>query len=385
MIKAKTFIEALNCFSTDTRRSRRFLNDKRLSQSEKNILNCFFLLRENQHQEIISELSKITEIADPVVLAQKNLLLGITYNNLDQHQKALTHLQSSRELLKNNKLSYFEMIAELNLFVVYQNLKDGKSMRKVLWHLKKLPVKDPLSKIRILRCHFKYAMLVHKLDDAESALEEIHSLKKHLSDSDAIGLLVDQFNFAITKNDLPEARHHLNQMKTYRAFASTEQYNFMKKLLDFLLEKKTIYIQDQDFFNSPVLFYQIKVINFLASAKDRDAEKMWKQLRMMNVNLYGEDFKYHGPVCLFSLALDKVLTHLTPVADIIDPIQFILNHPGPIRKDDLFRAFWGTDPESKEDYAKLSKRLYDLKQKHGFTLKTEKGCYILVRDSKKAA
>lgn len=385
MIKAKTFIEALNCFSTDPRRARRFLDDKRLAQNEKVILKCFFLLRENQHQEILTELSSITEIADPVVVAQKNLLLGITYNNLDQHHKAIACINESISQLKKYKLSYFEMIGDLNLFIIYQNLKDEKAMRGVLAHLKKLKITDPLSQIRILRCHFKYYVFMNKIEAAESTLDEISSLKKFMSDSDAIGLLVDQFEFSITKNDFTEARGILTKMKNHRAFASTEHYNFLKKLLDHQMDDKPLYVTNQDFVNSPILFHQIKVVQFLAEADTGEAQIAWKMLRNMNSNLYQDNFNYTGPICLFSICMEKHLDKINTPEIISDPISFLQNHEGPVRKEVLFKAFWGREPESKEDFAKLSKHLYDLKEKYGLNLKTQKGCYLLIKDDKKKA
>lgn len=100
-IKTKVFFDLIFSHSRDPKRVKRFIKvDKRLSMSEKQILNGFLLMRDNKNAEALELAEDISSQSDEFVECLRFFLLGATLNNLGHYEKSLINFQKSR----NNSL-----------------------------------------------------------------------------------------------------------------------------------------------------------------------------------------------------------------------------------------------------------------------------------------
>lgn len=389
MIKVKTFVQALRGFAKDPQKTRSYFDDRRLTLSEKNVLKAFFLYRDNKLQEALDCLIAITGALDPVVVGLKDLITGMTLANQSHFKEGIPYLENSLDILVKYKLEYFRFLALANLFVVHLNLKDKKNTKTILMKLKAFPDKTEWQMLYLMRSHFNFFLLLGKYNEAEEILAEIEGKRNIMSEGDIINHLVAKFDFGIKKKDFDLAQNTLKEMTKYRKYHLTSNYNFMKILLDHYLNQTPIYVENSDFKDCPLLFYQIQLIKSLEEQNQKSAKTSWDKLHHMNSEIYQSDFSYHGDPCLFSLCLSlyetsqKKLsppTHGSPSSSLYEKFKIIfLQSPGVFfEKEKLYFMVWGREIESKDDLGKLSQYIYLLRTKDRLEIKMKKGCYCLV-------
>jgi hypothetical protein len=392
VIKVKTFITALKLLSSDPVKAKSFLQDKRLSQNEKIILRCYFLLRDNELDEVVSQLKQISSCTDTIVEAQKQLLLGLTANNQSHFKEAFAYINTALKLLKNKELPYFEYIGLYNQFIISFNQKDREQMRSILGKLKKLPLEKEADQIMILRCFLNYYTLHDQFNEAHHMIEEIEQISGTLTESDGISFLIDKINLAVKEEKFDQCQKILSEMKKFRKFHLTENYNFIKLLLDNITHDTPLYFNQDLFVRIPVLHYQMKTIRALEEGNEGEAKESWAKLTELYPELYEENFKYRGDKSLFSLALNKHVAKIRPT-----PLQFsgdssqhekiltlLQNAKAPINRDLIYHAIYGKPAECKDDYLRLSKVISRLKKKTSLEIGYKKACYFLVK-TKQAA
>ncbi len=223
---------------------------------EKKIIIDHSLIRNNQNSKVIEEIENISEGEIDFVNAHQNLLLGIACNNLSLFNKAEIYLEKSTQTLRDLELHYYAFISLFNQFMLYSNMRDYSEMSKALKRMKEIPLDSRMLEIRLMRCEFIFANEMNHNKEAEIYLNRIEQIKHEMVESDLIAHLVTEFMFYIKLERLTEARETLSAMKSFRKFHLSENYNFMKKLLDHLMDNSPIYAYDHDFKNTPFLFYQ---------------------------------------------------------------------------------------------------------------------------------
>lgn len=389
MIRPKTFIKALKLFSSKPERVKEYLLDRRLSVSEKTILQCYFLLRDNKLHSALEILKAVTQISDPFVEAQKNLLLGMIHNNMGNFPEAKQSISSAIPHLKLFDLPSFEFIAFHNLFIIAHNLQNGNEMRHWLIQMAALDIEGSHQEIRFLRCEFILYMFEEHHDRAEIAMKALDRLKQYMCESDRIGHLVNEFCFYVKQENFEQCRASLDQMKKYRKFHLTENFNYMKKMLFHYFEDAPLYIQDDKFQKD--LLFQLKVIQCFEEMNYVEAEKWWGKLSEMLPAIYMTDWQYKGEKNLFSLCLDKHLARKETVDTLSinessrSQMAVDLLCRGPVQRDILFKCFWGTMPKDKNDLTRLSHRVHRLKRRFDLDIVYRKGCYLLKEKGQKIA
>lgn len=392
MVKIKTFIEALSFYHADFKKFQRYLQDKRLSQAEKTILRAWINLREVKLQKIISELAPLKTF-DKEVEAQRQLLLGIAYNNTGELLHAVPTLLHAIGPLKDSNLpnSYFAAIN--TLFITYHNLKDLDGMARVLEEMVEFEKPTTGQQIEILRRQFSFFCFIGKLDKARLIMKKIDKYKKYFSDAQKINLLMDKFDLAIKADSYKVCEEILSEMKNHRNFQLSANFKFMRKLLSLITTGESLYLYPKDFAENPQLCAQVKVLLAMEQGNYEDARREWLQLSKMSPSIFDKDFGYHGDKCLFSVAINK----LQPKKEILFAkkgemnnealfLKIMTEHQGiPISKEELFYEMWGKELESKDDLNKLVCTVYRLKTKHKLTIKSRKGCYILEKAHLKKA
>ncbi len=380
-MKQKTFHDVLSTFSENVEAAKDALNDKRLTQFEKTIIEGYLNLRDNKNLEVIHTMESYQGECSNFVLAQKHLLLALAYNNLNQFTKAeelLLRVLPSFEM----SFPYFEFMTRVNLFINYLNTQQISKMYDCLKQLEMIPNLTIRAQIRLCMCQFFYNSAVQEDLAAGESLQKINSFKDQMTESDWMAHLINVFSFAMKTEDMEKGEEVLNEIIKHRKYRTKENFKFMKTLFFHLTENKPIYITDDDFVATPFLYYQIKLIQKLEGMELGDAKFFWGKLQNMFPEQYLDHFQYRGPKCLFSLCLHKHQSKLLKPMKIeetgshLEKLDVIFkSHPGPYSKDELFEALWGRKPVDKSDYVRLSNTLARFKAKSQITIKTRKGCY----------
>lgn len=386
-MKCKTFDLILREMNFRPHLFEKWLQDKRLSSLERKIVNGYKLLRNNQCRQIITDLNQAALSDLPFVNAQRHLLLGLAYNNLSEFIKSEEELVIALKIFKELHLDYYVFIASFNHFILSYNLINVAKMESILVKMREIKIDSPMLEARLARCEFIFANITEDNEAAQIWIAKISKMKEHLVESDQIAQLVAEFVFYVKMNDLDSAKVTLDRSKQFRKFHLSENFNFMKKMLDNLMNNTPIYAYKENFCNAPVLWFQLQVIHFLETGDNDQASLYWDRLRELAPTTYAPNFEFKGPQGLFSLCLRKHLktqsaTKLAPVisndAGLVDKLLMTLyNSKGPLPKGELYEIVWGKIPDTKEDMDRLARLIYKAKKRHNLDIQSIKGSYLL--------
>lgn len=381
----KTFYKTLLEFSLDPTKAKKCLQDKRLTLTEKKIVEAWLLIRNNQNDEAVQYMRSLPASEYEFVEGQRKLVLGHALNSLSHFEESEKFIKDALEHFENFEVPYFKFIGNLLLFTIYSNRNLIPEMFERLQNMEKLPQESKLQKIKLLRCQFDYYALVDE-SKARALLSEIDKHKASMSEGDITAHLICEFMFFVSVEELDRCEVILEEMKSYRKFNLTENFNFMKKTLAHLNHNAPIYLYGDDFKAVPVLFEQLKVIQNFEENNHQEAKVYWEKLQTRFPETYADQFHYNGPTCLFSLCLKK---HLRPAFELITTdrpkfsskldllIDIMSRATTPVTKGQLYECLWGTHPEDKTDMAKLTKLISRARSEHGFEIKTRKGTYYV--------
>lgn len=393
-MKEKTFYNILLSFNENPAKAKKKLDDKRLTLVEKKIVQGHLLLRDNKNSEVINLLLTQTPSELLFVESQRLLLLGCAYNNLSQFVQAQEYIIKSIEIVQNLNAPYFHFLGWFNYFWICANLNKLEEMSLSIETLSKLPISSKREQVRVLRCQFCFYQMSGRINEAELCMRSIDKVKEGLSESETIFYLIDKFMFYIQIEKFEFAMSTLEEMKKNRKFSLSENYQFMKLLLNNLVSGSVIYAYDADFKDAPVLLHQIRVIQALEARDNEQAKYFWDKLTHEFPGLYLDNFKYNGEKCLFSLCLDKHYTKMPSHTSFnfeegltkLDKLKIIFEREqNPISASNLFELIWGRSCESKDDLLKISKLIYRLKAEGEIQVEYKKGTYKVVSSSKIAS
>jgi tetratricopeptide (TPR) repeat protein len=385
-LKQKHFAFVLSQFSLDPNKAKAALTDKRLTAMEKIIVECYFLHRDKKNTEVISLLNKTSLDAPDFVLAQRNLILGLSYCNIDRYYDSELHLMDALAYFKKEGLTYFEFVTRSNLFILYLNSGADLNMQKILKDIQNLPLEEPRVLVRRMLLEFFYYNFIKDFDSAETVLNKISGMRDCLTDSDYPPFLTNKFDFFVKREDFEKAALVLEEMKDFRKYNMKENFSYCKYLLEHVLKNSPIYFYEKTFDNHPTLFNQLKVIQKLEERNFSEATLFWRKLQTMHPHLYLDNFVYKGEKSLFSVCLGKHVSQCLQIDKKLPTIEgdhleklakFFHETKEPIPKDDLYLLVWGERPTSKADYVRLSNTIGRLRKKYGLVIKSRKGCYYL--------
>lgn len=387
-MRPKTFIEALNCFSTGTKKSKSFLTDKRLLQTERNILKCYFLLRDNKLNDVDKILRGMSTESSSVVESQKSLLWGLVLMSRSNYLEAMYAFRESLMLMNGEDLAYFEMIALVNLFFSSFNLRDVKTMEEALQRLNAHNCRRPIEKLRVLQCKFNYYSFIKDFEVAKKILMEIDKMRDLLPEADNINHLTCKLDFYLRLDELELALQTVEMMKDHRKFHLSQSFRYIRILLDHYLFHGPLYFADDDFKDHFVPFHELKVIQKLEEGDSAGALVFWLELQKTNPVLYDGEFDYQDDKNLFGRCLSKYKATLKAKMDIQNSSENILktlyrvfrDSTSPIRKELLFEMLWGRPPESKEDMLRLAKNVSKVRTTYHLDIKSRKGSYYLEKN-----
>jgi hypothetical protein len=371
-------------------KAKKLIADQRLSQIEKRILECHLLVRNNKNESALEILTRISPSNLEFVESQRLLLIGVALNNLSRFSEANQKLKQASHILNQlNSYSYL-FTAYFNLFLVHYNLSNTDLMLEYIKLMKTIKPLNKIQTVRLYRCQFLYFTEIEEFIKAEEYLHLIKISKNEMLESDQISHLIGEFNFHLKRKKFTECYQTLAEMKKHRKFQLSENFNFIKLLLDHLQHDKPIYAYDQDFKKIPLLFHQLKVIQSLESSDLPAAHKHWNELNQMQPEIYLKNFKYQSSICLFSLCLNKyenTFDHADPEikkkkTKIATLIELLTSSKTILTKERIYRYLWGESPKDKSDLNKLTRMVSKIRDVHHLNIKTRKGCYYI--DSKKS-
>lgn len=384
-LKTKTFYQALLQISHSPLKAKSYLQDKRLTQLEKKILHAYFLFRDGKFTDVICQIESL-EVIEPEILAQKNLLLGLAFNNLTQFNLANEFYQRALIHFKELKLPYFYHLTLVNQFYLALTCFDQKLINSIGKKMEMINLSNTSNPVRILRCLYHYYRINAKTKEANAIHSKLFLQFKTFSEADQLNFLMDYFQKSLIEKKYHDCYEALGHLKKLKKYYSSENYKFMFKILSFIDKGAPIYFQQKDFEKVPFLEEQMNCLRALEEGDSRKAELHWNNLSHQMNMIYLKPFQFNGDDCLFKFALNKLVkNHLSEVKplnleglSVKEKILTVLKHAkNNVPQDILFELVWGRKPLNKNDYQILSKALYKMKKEKSVEIQCHKKCYFL--------
>lgn len=396
LVKCKTFEVYLRELIYHPERSKKWLADKRLSEMEKSILRGHLLLRDNKTTEALKEVEKFSASDIEFVNDHRNLLLGICHNNLGNYASAKKYLELASFGLEKSHQYYHLFTTLYNLSILAYNQGQLESLRSSVERMVRLRVDGVLPQIRLLCCQFLLALETGEDDKVRECIKKLNGLKSEMPESELGPQLVSEFMFYMKNEELDKAEAILQEMKKYRKFTLSENYNFMKGLLGYLRNDSTLYVYPNMFsHSSSVLYYQMKVIETLQVGDKESAGEFWKKLQVEHSqSLYQDDLQWTGKKCLFSLCLEKSKANLASTAPFKIVIgdgpkhqvlyNILLEANAPVKAAELYEILYGEVVQEKDDLKKLVRLVVTVRDYYKAEIVSKKGTYQLIKKNQVA-
>lgn len=384
-IKCKTFDAYLKEIVYHPERSKKWLNDRRLTLIEKKILSCYMLIRDNKNAEVIPIIEQLPASDIDFVNHHKNLLLGISYNNTGKFDLAEKLLKNSVQDFEQSHQPHHLFTTLFNLLMIKSNTGKFSEMPEILSKMENLRPDGKQNQIRFLRCQYIYATDVCDHEQTAVIAKKINKIKKDMSESDLIQHLVCEFMYQIKVGQINEANETLVAMKSHRKYMLSENFIFMKKLMDYLLKDSSIYVYEREFPVLKILYHQIKVIEALQAKNQQAAQTYWNILAQTMPEVFLNNFEYRAETCIFSVCLAKALNHKAPAMETLALEEDMPKHKkgflvlekaeAPVPKEELFKLIYGKEMEDKTEAINLSNLIAKIRTIYQVEISYKKSTY----------
>lgn len=387
--KSKIFYQILLEHSFNVVKAKKLIaSDRRLTRDEKTILKCFLLMRENNNTKALELVEEVRPQTEPLVESMRFFILGGLLNCFGMQEKSHMHYLASYKHLPKGQDTHLEFVIMLNLYIISVNQRNLKNITEFISIMNKMQGLNEEDILTLTKCNFNYATITVDLKKAQKLYLELEKNKTRFKSHTLISYYFNVWDFALVKKDVKLCEKVLEQIQDQRVYSSTQNYNYMKLLLNHYFYDKPVFINEQIYRNFPKLLAELKLIRALETNKMSEAQGQWKQLERFNPFCFKPDFKFVGHTTILSLCLKKHEAKLTatpsdikvdPKKSITDNIKSILLENKSITKDDLFVALFGRAAESKLDYARLAREIYKCKSQFKFEIDSKKGKYSLIK------
>lgn len=388
----KTFFEAYESINRDHRVFKTYFKDKRLTISEKQLLQALMQMKKSKFDEVFKILSDIKS-QDTFVLAMKYFLLGYTFYFDGRYLKSAQQLIKSLNLFETIKADNFTIKPISVLSHVYFAICDLQRLEKyyqVFLDLNLNAVKKDLVDL-------EYQIYISYLKNEEAKCfklidkvceTQINHIKLNLPNFELL-----KFALFVKNEKFDEAYESYHKYKALNGYKLISNKTFIVTLLNHITKNEKVYAYKKDFKDSDHLYYQLKLIRAFTLKNKEDCVEIWEKLKSFSPDLYGERYQYNGQKGLFSIALDKH-TKSSEVCDSnshfdIDEaelatkkttsakLDYILkNSPSHITKDELIYLVWGEEWTPENDN-RLRTLIYRYKKKHQCQIDVVDGKYKL--------
>lgn len=381
-----TFVKNFDLIIKNFKHHKRYLADKRLTQTEKKVLQAHCYIRDNKNRAALELLEQISE-TNEYLKAHINLLSGLAYNNISFFQRSKKRLEKAKITFQVYESKYL-FLTLVNLYTCELNLLQNKEMNKIFQELSDLEFQNIHQDLVFKRIKFNFHIHTDEFEKAYEMLDDLYENFENFKVSVKPAFLIDVFNLAIKTDNFQLAYKSLDKLKTIKKYHLTENYKFMKALLDFIDSNQAIYITEGQLQKVPMLQHQLMCIKYLAMGDRESARKHWGELRETKPHVYLDNFETNMPKCLFSIALNKANSNRSKwTFEIHDrmsktqKLQEIFSHlEDPIKKVDLYRLIYEQEAHDKNDLLKLSKLISKFRKKSTFKIQTQFDSYSVEVD-----
>ncbi len=383
-VKAKAFKDALRHVSKDVKKAKKYFSDKRLTSSEKTILQSFLLLRDSENHTVIEILSSL-KTTDPYVESQRLFCLANAHNNLSEFKAAIKFYRRAHELISGLDALPDELFILFCFHVCAINSSNQKLSLEIISQLGEL-CKSEQDQLRLELAQFSRAIMVKDHLRVLELYQNIKGHEKRLNEHQLVSYQLDYFDFLIQEEKLTQALLLLEQMGKLKKFKLSSMMKVLKSILKYLIENRPFYLYPQEFRDYPVLYYQAQCLLHLEKGEVDQAIKAWSSLSIESPELYGEPFHCLGHKTLFSLAIKKLLLKKPKKLPVIEKIKnfedkffdFLKDQGRAVPKEEIYRYLYGEDLNDKDDLKKLVKVVQRVRKKFQIDIKTTKGSYLLI-------
>lgn len=387
--KSKAFHELILLHSKKPKIvKQRLKTDKRLNLVEKNILRGFLLMRDNENKEAHALAESTKSQPDAFVEAMRLYLIAGTLNNQGFYPEALEQFKLCYQTFPKNVDAHLEYVILNNIYVVHMNLHETQEAREILAILSTIKGLDEDDQLRLKRLEFSYHISNEDEHKSDELYRELVQKQKLYRDFDQVSLFIHFYNYGIIFNHFEICDEALRQLCHQKKYALTQNFNYMKFLLNHLRDQTPIYLRDEHFDGYPTLLAELKFIRALDQYKISELPAIWQELQKLNPRVFKDGYQYAGYQSAFSRCLElhkkklqnlHVKTEKEPQLSILDAIQKKLENEDFVSKEQLFYYVYGRELESKVDNSRISKQVYKLKSQKNLEIRSVRGSYQLVK------
>lgn len=386
----KTFILALNIFSENLPKYKRFFTDRRLTVAEKSMLKAKVSIRNSNFKEALEFLSFTT--SNPFLKGHQLFLQGTVYNNAAESHEAVPLLKEAylKFLKIDDKNMAFNPLYALIITLV--NQKNSTQVEFYIKEMKKMQLTNKFRQSCLLRCESLYYSLIEENNKALEKINKAISIKSKKLENRMAFFLVAKFVILFKLHRYQECEQVLKDYKVTKGFVHSANFNFMKILLAHFMHDSPIYAYKKHFKDAVELEYQVNTVKELSVGETELAKVWWSKLQELNKFLYSNDFQYKGDYGLFSACLAKHLSHNTEKTLSFNLEKFrgsnqerlvhiLKNATKTHTKEELIAMIWDEE-YTEEASARFNKLLSRTKKKYALDVRVRKGSYRLYNETK---
>jgi hypothetical protein len=391
-INHKTFILAFKKLTDHNKHHKTFKVDKRLTLTEKKIIESLLYLRKNDFNsgiDLLLTLPPMNAFVDGI----KELCISHFYNNSGRLKDAQSHFILSCELLSSTSTPQFEFLSQVGNLICHFNLKDYKVVQEIFESMDRKKLKTESMQANYLQCKSLYQISINKNKQAANTIDKIFKKYPDAVENRKGYFLTIKLMALFNCQELDLFAATLDEYKKLSGFKIKENYRYMHTLFKFIYNDAPIYVYERDFESVPILFHELNVINSLEQNETQEAITSWNKLKDLRSQLYGENFQFLGDLCLFSKALQKVnksrsskdktmsLEELSKIKKIKAKIVYILTYlERPVSKEELIYFLWQEDLTEKS-HIRLTTQISRLRKDSEVEIKVKNGNYFIDKAS----
>lgn len=380
------FKETFKLVSIDQRKFEYRLKNHPFDIQEKRVLTGLLALKKGNKENAFNEL-KCTAFTNPFLEAVRRHVLGMVHLNFGTFRFAHEHLNKSIEIFRGIQEKKFILYPLNSLAMTYGNQNKLVEMSGIIDQINELNPKDPyffISKINV------EALFLSKSGQELKALKII--TQKKLEGNVFYGwfkpsFLILEFTIRFKQKRYQECFKILERYKKTPGFTAKANFEFLKSLLDHIVNNKALYVYARDFKDFPELHYQLEVIKGLSCGDHKTAENFWNLLSQHNPRIYQSKFHFSGESVVFQHALkiyntakssiEMDLNKLDLLKENIEKLHYILQSSSrPIEKEILIKLIW-KEEMSETSMARLRKLVSRYNQKYPNQIQSRQQSYML--------
>lgn len=350
----KYFQETFEIARENIEKFKRRLKSSKFNREQRKVLEAFFFYQKRNKEEVFKRIRN-TQMQDPYLEATRNYVLGLAFNHFGNYSFAIEKLTlavEQYELLGEKESTFYPIVF---LVLAYANKKDIKNLEKYSKQMYKYVPKTEHQQMSQVHAQIVFLVTVDKHEEASVALEKALEMNNFYLKDYKPGLLILKFMLALKNKEYDQCHDVLIEYKKTNGFAVRANYLYMKSLFNHLFNGSPLYVYENELEDCLELREHLEVIKALSRSDEKRALHFWQKLEKHNPSLYGENFRFNGDFCLFSIALEKYRKNILIDLDLnliddeklspYEKLEIIFqNESITVSKEKLIEMLWCEEP-----------------------------------------